>query len=908
MKAPLRILYLEDNPNDVGLVQSTLVADGIECDVVRIENESEFLTALEPGGFDIIFAAYSLPSFHGLSALAIAQKKCPNLPFIFISGTVDEEMAIETLKSGATDYIFKNRLSKLVPAVRRALSEAEQRAEHRRTEEALRKSEEHFRTVVQTANDAIITIDSHENIVFWNQAAETMFDYSADEVLGKPVTIIIPGRFQESHNHGKQRIVQQEESKVTRKSIKTMELAGLKKDGNEFPVEITLSSWTTGEGTFLTAILHDLSQRTEDEMKYAANKGFLENIFDATQDGIMASDAEGNIMGVNKALQEMLGFTEMEIIGKHTAELTAPDEANRTVGNNMVTELIEKGFVKNFESTFIRKDGSLCPVEVNISYLKNKEGERKAAIGIIRDISERKRAEDEIKKAKDFLESVIENSRDGIVVSDEFGKIISVNTALTKMSSFSREELIEEHVSMLAHENEDMRRKIRKNMKDLIEKGFSSYEVVSKTKEGKSIDIECNMSMVKDGKGNHIAGISIIRDISERKRMEHQLVQSEKLKVLGELSGGVAHDFNNMLSTILGRIQLLRRTIENPNGKPERRKAVSDLKKGLEIIEKASLDGAETVRRIQEFSRKGKKKEDDTYFVEVDINTVINDALEFTKARWKDEAESKGIKINIKRKLLPVPCVLGSASELREVLTNFIHNAIDAMPHGGVISVGTLAENSTVSIKLEDSGIGIPKEIQEKIFDPFFTTKGPQATGLGMSVSYGIINRHQGTITVDSTVGKGTTFTINLPVPKKRGHKGKAIPVTKQVDRASILVIEDEEPIRDLLCDILVEGGHEVEAACSGSDGIELFKKKDFDLVFTDLGMPEMSGWQVAKEIKKINRNTPVALITGWEIQLKESEVRENGVNLVVTKPFQMDQVLRLVEKGMEIRERLKNN
>jgi len=524
-------------------------------------------------------------------------------------------------------------------------------------------------------------------------------------------------------------------------------------------------------------------------------------------------------------------------------------------------------------------------------------------------IEERKQAEEELKKSKDFLESVIENCKDGIVIYDEKGYILSVNTAMEKMSCFRKEKLIRRYISKLLPADRHIIEKLAEKMKELFEKGSTSFETVAKTKEGKKVYVEYNGSMIKDENGNYIAGVSIVRDITERKKMEQQLISFEKLRSLGELAGGVAHDFNNELAAILGRAQLLRKLFNLQEGKPERRKSYVDLKKGLEIIEKAALDGAETVRRIQEFSRKRDEQDDVKYFTEVDVHAAINDALEYTKLRWKDEAESKGIWISVAKILLPVPFVLGSVAELREVLTNIINNALDAMPEGGKIKVTTIQENSSVAIKIEDTGIGIPEEIKERIFDPFFTTKGPQSTGLGMSVSYGIISRHRGTIKVDSTEGKGSTFTINLPVIGERKRKEKEEEsklVTDKLKKASVLIIDDEEPVRDLLCDILEEGGHEVEVACNGSEGVELFKRKDFDLVFTDLGMPGMSGWQVAEEIKKIKRETPVALITGWKVD-QESEMMKNGVDLIVNKPFQLDQVLRLVHEGMEIRKRLEN-
>ncbi|MCX5886340.1 MAG: PAS domain S-box protein [Proteobacteria bacterium] len=655
--------------------------------------------------------------------------------------------------------------------------------ERKQTEEALRENEEHFRLLAESASDAIITVDSTGRIIFWNKGAEDVFGYTADEALGMLFTIVVPERLRERHQKHIENFISRGRSAILEKAIEGI---GVRKDGRELFFETSNSLWKTKEGVFLTAIIHDITDRKQAENELKGTKKFLENIFETTQDGIMISDSLGYIVRINRALEEMLGFTQEELIGKHTAELAPQTEKQKQIGEKLLTDLFEKGFIKNFETAWLRKDGSLCPVELNITMLKDKEG-------------------------------------------------------------------------------------------------------------------------------NITEAVSAIRDITERKKMEYQIIRAEKLRSLGELSGGVAHDFNNILAAILGRTQLLKRIIETTSQEKQiRGDSAHDLKNGLEIIERAALDGAETVRRIQEFSRKRDESHGDiySYSTEVDVNKVINDALEFTQSRWKDTAESKGIKIGIERNLSSVPLILGSASELREVLTNILNNALDAMPEGGEIRISSLRENNTVKIKIGDTGIGIPSEIKESIYDPFFTTKGPQSTGLGMSVSYGIINRHQGTISVDTAEGKGTTFTITLPVQvtrDKNESNEESQPVVDILKKAAILVIDDEDAVRTLLCDILVENGHTVEVAGSGSEGIELFKKKDFDLVFTDLGMPGMSGWQVAEEIKKIKRETPVALITGWKVDQK-SEMMKNGVDLIVNKPFQLDQVLRLVHEGMEIRKRLGNN
>jgi PAS domain S-box-containing protein len=516
---------------------------------------------------------------------------------------------------------------------------------------------------------------------------------------------------------------------------------------------------------------------------------------------------------------------------------------------------------------------------------------------VFRNVEEKKRAATHLKAARDFLESVIENSMDGIMICDEKGHILSINRASEKMCSFTKEELVGEHASTLIIEDDSMRQYIGEKSRELFEKGFSSHVATYKSKGGQYVDVECNTSMIRDDSGDYIAGVSIVRNISERKKMEHQLVQTEKLRSLGELAGGVAHDFNNVLAAILGRVQLLKNDISCPVTR-EKPNSTQSLTRGLAIIEKAALDGAETVRRIQEFSR---TRTDDKEFTQVDVNELLEDALEFTRTGWKDDVQRKGTTIDIEKVFAPSAPVTGSPSELREVFTNIIKNAVDAMPDGGTITIGSRAENNHVLVSIQDTGTGIPEPIRDKIFEPFFTTKGPQSTGLGMSVSYGIISRHGGTIRVDSAEGEGTTFTTILPRSDRVSYHKKVDPPTREVPKVAVLVIEDQEAVRELLFDILAEAGHDVEAASNGTEGMERFEAKQFDLVFTDLGMPGMSGWQVAEEVKKIHPDTPVALITGWNPPRPGPELSKSGIDFVLAKPFQSDQVLRVVEESVRL-------
>lgn len=387
------------------------------------------------------------------------------------------------------------------------------------------------------------------------------------------------------------------------------------------------------------------------------------------------------------------------------------------------------------------------------------------------------------------------------------------------------------------------------------------------------------------------------RTLIELKQAQDQIIQAEKLRAMGEMASGVAHDFNNVLAAIVGNIQLLLHSFEHYG--PD------EVRERLKIIEKASKDGAETVRRIQDFTGKRRERE----FIPLSLNDLVHEVAAITEPRWKDQAQKKGIQIELAKTLGAISPILGNPSELREVLTNILFNAVDAMPNGGRITFSTQSHSEDwVELKIADTGIGMTDEIKKKIFDPFFTTKGVTNSGLGMSVSYGIIKRHGGEILVESEPGKGTVFILHLPMgygeeiqeAEKRAEKPLGL-----VRSAKILVIDDEEPVRDILSRMLRTKGHQVEVAEDGDEGIEWFKKKDFDLVFTDLGMPKISGWEVGKALKKMNPKIPIVMITGWGMEVNRDKMKENGIDFMISKPFNFDQVTQLIFEALELKEKM---
>ena len=369
------------------------------------------------------------------------------------------------------------------------------------------------------------------------------------------------------------------------------------------------------------------------------------------------------------------------------------------------------------------------------------------------------------------------------------------------------------------------------------------------------------------------------RALEELRRTQEQLVRMEKLRALGEMASGVAHDFNNVLAVILGRVQLLQRKLEDPT-----------FRRWLAIVEQAALDGAQTVRQIQEFTRVRRDQPTQT----VDVNEAIRDAVEMTRARWQDESQSRGAHIQVALDLGVVAPVDGQPSELREVLTNLILNAVDALPRGGEIRIATRERGERVEVRVADTGVGMSDSVRRRIFEPFFSTKGPGGTGLGLAMVYGIVSRHGGEILVDTAEGAGSTFTIRLPVGRPTPALVARAPATC-VESVRVLVIDDEPFVRDTLGEILRQQHHAVVVADDGISGMARFREGPFDLVMTDLAMPGMSGWQVAQAVKAARPQVPVVLVTGWGVEVEADELQTHGVDRVMTKPFRFEDVQEVV-------------
>lgn len=340
------------------------------------------------------------------------------------------------------------------------------------------------------------------------------------------------------------------------------------------------------------------------------------------------------------------------------------------------------------------------------------------------------------------------------------------------------------------------------------------------------------------------------RAYDELSRAQAQLVRSETLRAIGEVASGAAHHLNNLLGIIAGRTELLLRRLTAP-----------EVCKPLQIINRAALDAAEVVRRIRSFSR----AHTEPLLESLNLNVLVQEIVELTRPRWSDQSQRQGISIDVAVDLGQIPPIAGEAAALREVLMNLLLNAIDALPAGGKVVVRTWSDEGGVSCAVSDTGTGMSPEVQRRALEPFFTTKGPKSTGLGLSVNYGIIGAHGGTLRIESEHGHGTTVKFTLPaagpLETKRPHPE---PGAAQAS-LRILVIDDDQPIREVIADLLREDGHHVEEVGHGRDGLARLRNGGpLDLVITDLGMPEVTGWDIIRAAKDHRPPLPTGLVTGW--------------------------------------------
>jgi PAS domain S-box-containing protein len=501
------------------------------------------------------------------------------------------------------------------------------------------------------------------------------------------------------------------------------------------------------------------------------------DIVEQASDIIYTHDMEGLLTSINTAGLLFSRRQSEELNGQHVASVFKLELEPAEV-SEVIRKLRSEG-MRRMEAQGMNSNGERRWLEFSMSLICARDGSPLGVRGVARDITRRKGVEEQLRRSEERYRSLVDNANDIIYTTDMEGRYTSLNKSGERVSGYMREEVLGMSWNQIVAPDylplvsEMLMRKLV--TQDLV----TFYELEIIAKDGRHIPLEVNSQLIYEN-GRPVGMQGIARDITERKHNEallrtrfEQEAESEKMRSLGQLSAGVAHNFNNALAAVLGRTQLLLRSVTD-----ERQR------RSLEVIETATQDAAEIVRRIQTFARRAPSAQ----FAQVSLASLITDAVQLTRTSWEDDAHVHGLryKVNFTSEVEDGDLIEANATEVREVFVNMIFNALDAMPAGGSIELRETRREGWLVVTISDTGEGIRPEFHDRIFEPFFTTKGSQGSGLGLAVSYGIIKRHGGTIEVtspsaadgsssstggsDSGSSGGTTFTLKFPCPRKSGQ------------------------------------------------------------------------------------------------------------------------------------------
>ncbi len=539
----------------------------------------------------------------------------------------------------------------------------------------------------------------------------------------------------------------------------------------------------------------------------------------------------------------------------------------------------------SFEYRMIAADGSILWIYDSVRVINIDDNGQKMLRGIMIDITDQKYAENRIHK----LSSAVENSPVTVIITDSEGNIEYANPKFTQLTGYSIEETVGKKPCILMPDKVS-HEKYTALWKTITSGNEWRGEFCDKKQNGEQYWVSASISPVKSDRGGITNLIIIKDDITERKKMEEALLQSEKLKSVGTITAGVAHEFNNILAVISGKIQLLVMDYEDDK----------ELTKELRSIMKATDDGEEISSNMLKFAL---TESVPTELESLVINDIINQSIRFTMPRWKNQSQAKGISYHLYTEgMNSESSILCNPTEIREVFINIIYNALDAMPNGGNISFNTWDDVDTVFVSVADNGEGMTAEVEKRVFDPFFTTKLAIGTGLGMSTAYGIITRHYGEIVVQSERGKGTIFTLQFPITLKRGtpnetYKKSNETITKNL---RVMAVDDEEEICNILNKYFERGGHKVKTVNNGADAIKLIEEEEFDLVLCDMVMPGICGSDVVTAITKNTDIRPIiGIMTGWSDHDEALDQAGANVDFVIKKPFKLSGLTKRINENL---------
>ncbi len=588
-------------------------------------------------------------------------------------------------------------------------------------------------------------------------------------------------------------------------------------------------------------------------------------MFDPMTDPVLILDRDGHLLRANLAFYQTTGLDPQSAAGLPLIEIMHPDgqaESCQICGDHLRAPLI----APNEDTT------SSDQVQVWLHDIYTAQGECLGTMQVIRDSTMISRpAEAEIA----LLRHCVDSAYDAVYAASLEGTLLWANNRAADLLGLESESLEAQSCLKALHAEDSDR--VRSAFELAAGGEAQRSEARFLMGDGETRRILVTNSPIYAA-GRVVAVLGIMRDVTEERQEAEQAMRSDKLRALGQLAWGVAHNFNNSLTAVLGYTQLVLNKTTDPA-----------IQRNLKTVEKAALDAAKMVQRIQNFARQGK----DDAAAPADLNQTIRDALDLTRSRWSDDARAAGIAYDVIFRPQEGVIALCDQSAMREVFVSIIINAIEAMPSGGRLTITTNVEGDHLLANFVDTGLGMTGETRQRIFEPFYTTKGAKGQGMGLAVTFGIVERHGGEIYVISEPGHGSTFTIRL----KRAPEPEAVPVYADghsaVRSSSVLVVDDEAPIRVLLSDLLRARGHKVMTAEDGLAGLRAVENMRFDMVITDLSMPGADGWTVIEETRRRWPETKLVILTGYggfaELAVPGGDT--SVVDALISKPFNIAEI-----------------
>jgi len=894
MKADeMRILMLEDNPTEAKLVELELRNGGIVFELKRVETRNDFISQLEEFKPQVILADFKLPAFTGMEAFGIIKEKGLDVPFIILSGTLGEDLAIEILKAGVTDYILKGNLSRLVPAVNRALADTKFQNERKQAEEALRESEEKYRALIETTNTGFVIIDLAGKVLDANDEYARLTGHERrDEILGRSVV-------EWTAEYDRERNATAVEQCVQQGFVRNLELDYAVTHGQIIPVESNATLVTAKNGPQILALCHDITERKRAEENLLRIQAAVESAGDA----IGLYTPHGVHFYHNQSFTDLFGYS--------IEELHKPLGPTILYADAMIAREVFKTIMQGNpwrgEIMMVAKSGRQFPVILRANVIKDDKGNIIGLIGIHTDITVRKRTGKALQESEKKYSTLFETSTDAIMMLTRDGFFDGNQATLDLFEFSSKEDFVKMHPSELSPptqpDGKDSLIASLQHIETAFAKGSDFFEWVHKKKDGTLFSAEVRLSSLKLDEKKVLQ--ALVCDITERKQAEQQMLslqsqlqQSQKMEAIGQLAGGVAHDFNNLLTVISVQAQLaLRGLLE---GDP--------LKEKLKDIEQAADRAANLTRQLLAFSRRQILE-----MKVINLNVILMDMGKMLKRVIGEDIEFKT------QLAEDLGLVKADPGQMEQVILNLAVNAKDAMPQGGKLFLETanveldqdytrshlgVVPGAYVLLSVIDTGIGMSMEVKEQIFDPFFTTKEKgKGTGLGLSTVYGIVKQSGGDIYVYSEPNKGTTFKIYLPrvfeLPEAlKKETREEVPR----GRERILVVEDSPIVRRLAVEILRKQGYRVLEANEGGEALVMCEKDNdpIDLILTDIVMPNIGGPELIERLRQVRKDFKVLYMTGYtDEKIVNHGVLVEGIELI-HKPFTIQKLAQKVREVLD--------